>query len=113
MSDFRINDTALDDDTQLIQTFGEIDLYTAPQLKEHLQAVVEAEKPRVIVDLSETAFIDSTTLGVLVGAMKRLRARGGVLCIVCSDPDICKLFQVTGLDQVFTIVQTKEEALAQ
>ena len=59
----------------------------------------------VIVDLTSTTFIDSTTLGVLVGGLRRLRATDGQLTIVCSDPNITKIFEITGLDRVFDLTE--------
>jgi anti-sigma B factor antagonist len=66
----------------------------------------------VIVDFSDTTFIDSTTLGVLVGGVKRLRTNEGQLALVCSDRNITKIFEITGLDRVFTIYPTRVEAVA-
>ena len=65
----------------------------------------------MIVDFSDTTFIDSTTLGVLVGGVKRLRTNDGQLSLVCSDRNITKIFEITGLDRVFTIYATRDEAL--
>jgi anti-sigma B factor antagonist len=65
----------------------------------------------VIVDFSDTTFIDSTTLGVLVGGVKRLRSNDGQLSLVCNDRNITKIFEITGLDRVFTIYATRDEAL--
>ena len=66
---------------------------------------------RIVVDLTETTFLDSTALGVLIGAVKRLRSRDGVLTIVNTDANIAKTFEITGLDQIFTIRPTREEAI--
>jgi anti-sigma B factor antagonist len=65
----------------------------------------------VIVDFRDTTFIDSTTLGVLVGGVKRLRSNDGQLSLVCSDRNITKIFEITGLDRVFTIYATRAEAV--
>ena len=67
---------------------------------------------RIVVDLTDTTFVDSTALGVLIGAVKRLRSRRGALAIVNTDDSIAKTFEITGLDQVFTIAATRDEALA-
>jgi anti-sigma B factor antagonist len=64
-----------------------------------------------VVDLSDTTFIDSMTLGVLLGAVKRLRPRGGQLRVVCSDPNIRKIFEITLLDRVFSLYATRGAAL--
>src|SRR5450759_5285091 len=95
----------------VITLSGEVDLYTAPELKQLLDAVAEGAK-HVVVDLSKTTFIDSTTLGVLVGGVRRLREKDGDLSLVCSDRNITKIFEITGLDQVFSIAASREEALA-
>ena len=65
-----------------------------------------------MVDLSKATFIDSTTLGVLVGGVKRLRPAGGALALVCTDQNITKIFEITGLDRVFPIHGSRDEALA-
>jgi anti-sigma B factor antagonist len=77
-----------------------------------LTEAIESGEHRVVIDLSEVSFLDSTALGVLIGAVKRLRSRGGALAIVNTDASIAKTFQITGLDQIFTIVPSREEALA-
>jgi anti-sigma B factor antagonist len=109
---FQINDEQIDADTHVIELGGEIDLYTAPEFKERMVQVIEDGKKQVIVDLSKATFIDSTTLGVLVGGVKRLRPAGGTLALVCSDPNIVKIFEITGLDRVFPIHTTRDEALS-
>ena len=109
---FQINDEQIDADTHVIELGGEIDLYTAPEFKERMVQVIEDGKKQVIVDLSKATFIDSTTLGVLVGGVKRLRPAGGTLALVCSDQNIVKIFEITGLDRVFTIYPTRDEAVS-
>ncbi len=109
---FQIQDEAVDADTHVIELGGEVDLYTAPEFKERLVQVIEDGKKQLVVDLSKATFIDSTTLGVLVGGVKRLRPTGGSLTLVCTDPNISKIFEITGLDRVFPIYDTRDEALA-
>jgi len=109
---FSIQDQEIDSDTHVIELGGEVDLYTAPEFKERMVQVIEQGKKQVVVDLSKATFIDSTTLGVLVGGVKRLRPAGGSLAIVCADQNICKIFEITGLDRVFPIHGSREEALA-
>jgi anti-sigma B factor antagonist len=109
---FQINDEQIDADTHVIELGGEIDLYTAPEFKERMVQVIEDGKKQVIVDLSKATFIDSTTLGVLVGGVKRLRPAGGTLALVCNDQNIVKIFEITGLDRVFPIYDTRDEALS-
>lgn len=96
----------------VIALTGEIDLYTAPEFKQQLLDVIGQGARHVVVDLTDTTFIDSTTLGVLVGGVKRLRPEGGQLSIVCSDRNITKIFEITGLNKVFPIYETRAEVLA-
>jgi len=98
-------------DAHVIALSGEVDLYTAPEFKQQLLEVIGQGTTHVVVDLSDTTFIDSTTLGVLVGGVKRLRPTGGQLSLVCSDPNITKIFEITGLNKVFPIHETRAEAL--
>ena len=97
---FDINTEQLNDDTYVISLAGEVDLYTAPEFKQQLLQVISDGAKNVIVDFSDTTFIDSTTLGVLVGGVKRLRSDEGQLSLVCSDRNITKIFEITGLDRV-------------
>jgi len=94
-----------------VEVAGEVDLSTAPALKQALLETIEGGSRRVLVDLSHATFIDSTTLGVLMGAVKRLRPAGGELAIACNDPNIRKIFEITLLDRIFEIYATPEEAL--
>ena len=109
---FHISDEEIDAETQVIELGGEIDLYTAPEFKERMVELIERGKKRIVVDLSEATFIDSTTLGVLVGGVKRLRPANGSLALVCTDQNITKIFEITGLDRVFPIHASRDEALA-
>ena len=86
-------------DVWVIALTGEVDLYTAPEFKQQLLDVIARGATHVIVDLTDTTFIDSTTLGVLVGGVKRLRPNDGQLSIVCSDRNITKIFEITGLNR--------------
>ena len=107
---FAIEDRAVDDTTHVVAVTGEIDLFTAPEFKLRVSAPIDAGRTHVIVDLTETSFIDSSSLGVLIGAHRRLRRLQGALVIVCSNDAIVKTFRLTGLDGVFTIVPTLEDA---
>jgi anti-sigma B factor antagonist len=97
---------------KVLEVGGEIDVYTAPQLRERLIAMVESGARQVIVDLGRVEFLDSTGLGVLVGALKRLRGVGGELSLVCAQERLLKIFRITGLDRVFTLHGSVEEAVA-
>ena len=109
---FDIKTEQLGDDAYVISLAGEVDLYTAPEFKQQLLEVIGQGGKQVIVDFSNTTFIDSTTLGVLVGGVKRLRTNEGQLALVCSDRNITKIFEITGLDRVFPIHESREAAIA-
>jgi anti-sigma B factor antagonist len=109
---FDIKTEQLGDDAYVIALAGEVDLYTAPEFKQQLLDVIGQGGKEVVVDFSDTTFIDSTTLGVLVGGVKRLRTNDGQLSLVCSDRNITKIFEITGLDRVFAIYPTRDEAVA-
>ena len=108
---FAINTEELGNDAYVISLAGEVDLYTAPEFKQQLLEIVGKGGKEVVVDLTDTTFIDSTTLGVLVGGVKRLRPSGGQLTLVCSDRNITKIFEITGLDRVFPIYASRAEAV--
>jgi anti-sigma B factor antagonist len=97
----------------VISLTGEVDLYTAPELKQELVRFIEEGKRMVVIDMTETTFIDSTTLGVLVSGIKRLQPLNGRLALVIVDRNILKIFEITGLDRVFSIFEDRSRALAQ
>jgi anti-sigma B factor antagonist len=109
--EFAITEQGSEAGHHVIAARGEIDLFTAPELKQVLTDAIEGGERRIAIDLSEVSFLDSTALGVLIGAVKRLRSRDGVLTIVNTDPNIAKTFEITGLDQIFTIRPTRDEAV--
>lgn len=91
---------------------GEASLATAPELRAAVAEVVDAGARGVLVDFSRATFIDSTVLGVLMGASKRLRPRGGRLVIVCGDDNLSEVFRITLLDRIFEIYDSSDTALA-
>jgi anti-sigma B factor antagonist len=90
----------------VIAVGGEIDVATAPQLREYLHRIISQGHPTVVLDLLGVSFLDSTALGVLVGALKRCRELGGDLHVVVADPRIMKIFEITGLTKVFPIADS-------
>jgi anti-sigma B factor antagonist len=95
----------------VVAVSGDVDVYSAPELKASLSGVQSGDTP-VVVDLSNVAFLDSTGLGALVEARAASSEAGGTLAIVCSHERILKLFTITGLDGVFSIHSSVDEALA-
>ena len=110
-ADLQIADYALDSRTHVIEVDGQVDLYSAPEFKERTARVIRDGAERVILDLSQVTFMDSTGLGVLVGALKRMRAARAELLLVVTDYDIERLFELTGLDGSFQIHRSRDEAL--
>jgi anti-sigma B factor antagonist len=86
----------------LLVLSGELDLSTAPKLREALVEVI-ADDRKVVVDLERLTFLDSVGLGMLVSGLKRARARDGELEVVCTNRAVLRPFELTGLDEVFTI----------
>jgi anti-sigma B factor antagonist len=98
-------------DRTVVSVSGEIDVYTASVLREELATLIEDGHHDVLVDLTAVRFMDSTGLGVLVGALKKVRGFGGRLQLVIDSERLLKVFRITALTQVFTIHETLDEAL--
>lgn len=105
-------DSRTDGPFQIIAVGGEIDVYTAPRLREAIVAAIDDGHTRLVVDVEKVEFLDSTGLGVLVGALKKVRADGGTLDIVCTQERILKIFDITGLDKVFGLHDSVSAAIA-
>ena len=100
------------DGIEVIDVAGTIDIYTAPRLRELLIDLVSTDNCQLIINMDQVEFLDSTGLGVLVGALKRVRAHDGSLDLVCTQERILKLFRITGLTKVFGIHETVDQAIA-
>jgi anti-sigma B factor antagonist len=98
-------------DITVVEVGGEIDVYTAPKLREQLIELVSNGRYQLVVDMENVDFLDSTGLGVLVGGLKRVRAHDGSLRLVCTQERILKIFRITGLTKVFPIHASVDEAL--
>ncbi|MCW3038770.1 MAG: hypothetical protein JWM31_675 [Solirubrobacterales bacterium] len=109
--DFSLTEERLSGGAYVVAVSGEVDIFTAPDLKRTIAQAIEGGARMLVVDLTNTRFLDSTALGVLIGAVKRLRPLDGRLAIVNTEPSTAKTFQITGLDRIFTIVATRDEAL--
>lgn len=107
----KLNTRTINDQTSLIDLEGEVDVYTAPQLKQQIITLLDSGVKHVIVNLSAVDYLDSTALGVLIGGLKRLRERNGTLDLICPNQRIKRIFEITGLDKIFDIFSTEEEAL--
>ena len=110
--EFRVSTADLGDGVASVIVGGELDLSTAPELKEVLRGVIDGGARFVLVDLSSATFIDSTTLGVLMGAVKRVRPAGGEIAIACDDRNIRKIFEITLLDRIFGVFDSPGEGAA-
>ncbi len=102
--------TRREGDRTVVVVGGEIDVYTAPKLREQLVELETAGQHHLIIDLEQVEFLDSTGLGVLVGGLKRVRVHDGSLRLVCTQERILKVFRITGLTKVFPIHDSVAEA---
>lgn len=100
------------DDVTVVTVSGEVDVYTAPQLRSALEERIAAGHRTFIVDLEDVGFLDSTGLGVLVGRLKVVKKLDGWLRVVCTNERILRLFGITGLDLVLPIFDTVDAALS-
>lgn len=98
--------------TIVLAISGDADLHAAPELRSRIAAEIDDGAKLVVVDLSETTFVDSMALGVLLGALKRLRASGGEMVLIVSRPDIRRIFEITLLDRIFPLYASRDEALS-
>ena len=99
-------------ETTVVAVGGEIDVYTAPKLRDKITELVGAGVYDIVIDLEAVEFLDSTGLGVIVGGLKKVRAHNGSLRLVCTQDRLLKIFRITGLAKVFDIHQSAEAAVA-
>ncbi len=99
-------------DPMILNVTGDVDVTTAPGLRSELSRLLAARKTRVVLDLTDVPFLDSTGLGVLVGRLRSIRLTGGDLVLVICNPRVLRNFNITGLDKVFVICATRDEAVA-
>jgi anti-sigma B factor antagonist len=99
------------DGISVVAVRGDADLHTAHELRSAIGDAIDGGATALVVDLSETTFIDSMTLGVLLGAVKRLRPVGGRVSVVCTDANIRRIFEITLLDRVFSLQESREAAV--
>ena len=99
-------------DCEVLRVTGEIDVYTAPDLRERVVHLIDNGTRHLIIDLSPVTFLDSTGLGVLVGSLRRLRAHGGSLKLVISAKRIMEIFRITGLNRAFALYPSVPDAMS-
>jgi len=90
---------------------GEVDVYTSPRVKQEIVDLLNQGATRLVIDVSKVEYLDSTGLGVLIGGLKRAREHDGDLRLICDNPRILRIFEITGLTKIFDIHRTEAEAL--
>ena len=111
-TEFAVESGSARDGVALITLRGEVDIYTAPRFKERLLAVLDGGALGLVIDLSAVTFIDSTALGVLIGGVRRMHDAGGKMALVVASRPVERVLNITGLDRVFAIHASLDEAVA-
>lgn len=104
--------TREEDGRAIVAVGGEIDVYTAPRLRDQITELVSGGSYNIVIDLEAVEFLDSTGLGVLVGGLKKVRAHDGSLELICSQERLLKIFRITGLAKVFVIHDSADPSVA-
>jgi anti-anti-sigma factor len=110
--EFRIEEELSRDGTVVLAVRGDVDLHVARELEDSLAETVDEGGSRVVLDLSHVTFVDSMGLGVMLGSMKRLRAHGGELHLVVAGPELRRILEITRLDRILPLHDTRADALA-
>jgi anti-sigma B factor antagonist len=97
----------------IIEVGGEIDVYTAPKLRDKITELVGNGEYHLVIDMEKVDFLDSTGLGVLVGGLKKVRAHDGSMRLICNQERLLKIFRITGLAKVFAIHSSQADALSE
>ena len=103
--------TREEDGRAIVAVGGEIDVYTAPKLRDQITELVSNGSYNIVIDLEAVEFLDSTGLGVLVGGLKKVRAPDGSLELICSQERLLKIFRITGLAKVFVIHDSADPSI--
>lgn len=98
-------------DVQALDLEGEVDVYTAPVLRQAIMDRVEGGVKHLLIDLTRVEYLDSTGLGILIGGVKRLKEQGGSLRLVGPSARIQRIFEITGLNKIFDVYASEQEAL--
>lgn len=108
---FQLSEEAVDERTHVICVSGEIHVSTAPEFSRRLNEAIADGKTAVVLDLTKVEFIDSTGLSVLLNGLRRVTRAGGRMALVCTNPTVMRLFEITRLDTTFDICPTREAAV--
>jgi len=111
-SPFTLTDEGFSEQIVFVSVTGDLDLWNAPALEQRLGACLERGQRWIVVDLSRAAFLDSSGLGALTNSMRRIERKGGRLVIINTDPQMRRVFELTGLKRVLSVVPDREQALA-
>lgn len=109
--DFSVTSSPATGGAHVIAVAGQADLHTAPELRAALGAAIDEGAREVVVDFTDATFIDSMTLGVLLGALKRLTPLSGRLAVACPDQHLRRVFEITSLDRVLSLADSRSAAL--
>ena len=109
---FELREETAASGTHVISVRGEIHLSTAPRFSQHLQTAIDNGSKAIVLDLSGVEFIDSTGLSVLLTGLRRVTQLQGRMAIVCANPTVLRLFQITSLDETFDIFRERSAAFA-
>lgn len=94
---------------QLVAIGGDLDMHTAPKLKEALTALIEEGRSHLVLNLDATRYLDSTGLGVLIAVHNLAREAGGRIILICKSVRIQRLFIITGVTRVFDVFEDEEK----
>lgn len=109
---FELSEESPGDGAHVICVRGEIHVTTAPRFAEHLTAAIESGRTAIVLDMTGVEFIDSTGLSVLLNGLRLVGKRRGRMALVCTNPTVLRLFQITNLDSTFDICADRAEAIA-
>jgi len=108
--DIKVKVRGPEGDAYIVELSGEIDVYTSPKVKESIAELIDQGHYSLVINLENVRYIDSTGLGVLIGALKRVREHGGSVNLVCTNPQIKKIFDITGLVKIFGMFESESNA---
>ncbi|HVA37164.1 MAG TPA: STAS domain-containing protein [Candidatus Dormibacteraeota bacterium] len=109
--DIKVTVRPAEGDSHIVDLVGEIDVYTSPMVKDAVTKLIDAGHYHLIINLESVRYIDSTGLGVLIGALKRVREHAGSVSLIVANPQIKKIFDITGLVKIFGIYESEQSAL--